>query len=231
MSTDQAEFRRKKQPHVLTFAPGGLPSAQVSTLFEILAGPGMTSGPHAGPSPMAVHTSSIFADNNICPWMDKGNECYTGTAKIPLILLQFKGFDEGDYLILTLISWRMTIRSTADGYKDAHIILCSNGADCKKLSAGLPKKTATMYAYDGAKLQTVPGTPPAPIKERRKFLHQVTTRGLAGPPKDGNLREIVLNVGKFFTATFHASNTAKCGVEIGVPEIFSLQGRLDELYK
>ena len=186
---------------------------------------------HVGPSPMACNTGSLFLDTvDTKGWIQVGTECYTSNTDSPLYLLLFLGFDDGDYTILTNMSWRMKFRSVVNA-QEAFFTVCSvptHGLLCPLSSDEPPSSTATICALGGAHFQSdtppSPATPSAPqYKDRKRFQHQ-------SGGTDGILADIVLNVGSSFSAKFTASNPGDCFVGWGVPPKTNIEQHLQELF-
>jgi hypothetical protein len=101
------------------------------------------------PMPGCVAPGSISvltSDQN--KWKPVGNECYTSDLNLPLYLIHFGGFDEGDCLIFTDISWRVTVRSNVSG-RNARFFVCSvppSGSECGVANDKEPTPKATICA-------------------------------------------------------------------------------------
>jgi len=218
MSTEQPEHTERKRPHVLTFfRDGGLiakkPGELLLLLREIEVSV-ITTGDGAKDSPMAINSSSVFADT-AHDWKKVDDKCHKSMAKLPLYLIRFTGFDDGDWIIVTDMSWSMNVHSRVDG-QDANFSVCSvptSASVCTLSSDQPPTSTATICALDNADFQSEAKFPKR-YNARHSFRHQPGKNG-----KHGNLKDVVLKVGNSFSAKFHRDVHARdCTVEFGVPE-------------
>lgn len=230
MSTDQQDPTPEFPPRVVLFSREIHSAERAAKLQELIAQSAKLDHPrgkmvitqHGDDSPMACHTGSLFADTQH-KWNQVAKECYTSKANKPLKLLQFYGFDDGDYIIYTEMSWRLKLRSVVNG-NEAFMSICSvptNGLLCPLSSDEPPSSTATICALGGAHFNPECDIP-QPYNARHRFQHQPGG-------DDGSLADVVLTVGSSFSAKFTATNPAECAVVLGFSEHPEFEQHFEEL--
>jgi hypothetical protein len=238
MPANQLKLARKNRLLPMCFLrPGGKFSGKqlaVQSFLKTVEGiiPKRRRGQHVtakdSPMPGCIATGSISvltSDPN--KWVQIGNsQCYTSKMKLPLYVIFFGGFDEGDCLIFTDISWSVTAHSSVNG-NDAHFSVCSvpaSGPACALADDKEPTTTATICALDQATFDQGKVDPSdLGHKDSRDFKHQTRDPGV--------LHDVSLYVGDSFSTTFSTTTPKNCIVGFGVPEILKIHKVAADLFE